>query len=597
MAKPTLAENNDATDWVLVGVKALGLLVLMVATGFGFSDRVTLLLDQGRPVTLAFYVGMWVVAYGALLVAAMLPNARVRLFWAFVIALTSAAGWAWQQVGGTSLGVFDVLSLWTARHEAGRAMTNYLGTLPGALLTFASAFLMIAVPVRLAPGRLRKMLNALFWAPAAPTALLVAILFLRAGGGTQAMPLQFQPLAVTLVGLQKAWGLNLSERMQVPFPPRRSARVKNIILLVDESVRADYLDFRAGSPVTPQLHALLPHAADFGKAVSGGNCSSYSNAILRFTAQRENMVESARTYPTLWQWAKKAGFTTVFIDGQSGFIKDPGKLQNFMTLQETKFIDHVIRFEGTSTTELDFVLLNRLAKLLKDNERPLFIYANKNGAHFPYDQDYPAVMRRFRPTVTEAGEETLSAKVNSYRNVIAWNVDEFFRQLLHKLDLKDTIIIYTADHAQNLDPARLPHCSTHDPDPREGLVPLLAITGERALLRRFRQAADMNRNAASHFQIAPTLLTLMGYDRKDLAGMYGPSLLDRLPRGQELAFSYGDIFGLFSPEVHWQALDTTRDWLETPAKEHLLHRSGALGEKAPGKVGMRPSGRAKVTAR
>ena len=595
----TFAGNNngDRADWLLAGIKALGLLVLLTATGFGFFSRIELLADQGRWHTIVFYVGLWVISYGALLVAALQPDARVRLFWAFVIALTSAAGWSWQKLTGTSLSVYDVLSLWTARHEASRAMTEYLHLLPGALLTFVSAFLMIAVPVRLPAGIIRRALARLFWAPAVPTALIVAIIFLRSGGGSQALPAQFQPLAVSIVGLQKAWSLNLTQRMEVPFVATRQPRIRNIVLLVDESIRGDYLDFRLGSPVTPQLHALLARAANFGKAVSGGNCSSYANAILRFTAQPENMVESARSYPTLWQWAKKAGFTTVFMDAQAGFIKDPGKLQNFMTIQETRHIDHVYRFENTPTTQLDFALLEKLAGLLKNSEKPLFIYANKNGAHFPYDDDYPEVMKRFRPTITDAGEETLRTKINSYRNAIAWNVDEFFRQLLHRVDLKDTLIIYTADHGQNPNPARLTHCSTQDPDPREGLVPLLAITGDTALLKRFRTAADMNRNAASHFHIAPTLLSLMGYDRRELATMYGPSLLDRLPRTKPNAFSYGDVFGLFSKEVRWQPLDTTRDWLETPAKEQLLHRSGARGSAKPRKVGMRRSGHAKVTAR
>ena len=566
--------RKEKNDWLLVGVKVAATLILMLATGFGLLGRAELLIGQQRYVTLAFYLGLWVVGYGALLVAALQPNRWVRLFWGLVIAFTTAFGWAYQTISGSSLSVFDVLSLWAARHEAGRAMQQYGDILPWALLAFAASLTIIVIPAGLKRGWLRTALSWLFWVPAVPTALIATIIFLRSGGGSQALPTQFQPLAVGVVGLQRALTHDMASRMAVPFAPVRKPVVKHIVLLVDESLRPDYLDFRPHNPVTPNLPALRRIVADFGPAVSGGNCSSYANAILRFTAQPHDMVHSARTYPTLWQWAKQAGFTTVFMDGQSGFVKDPGQLQNFMTLQEAQFIDHLVRFNDTPVAQLDFALLDRLVKLLNNSEKPLFIYANKNGAHFPYDADYPASVRKFRPTLRTAGTKSADAKVNSYRNAIAWNVDEFFWRLLLRTDLTDTLIIYTSDHGQNLDAEAMTHCSTRDPDPREGLVPLLAITGNPLLLRRFRAAAKTNFGAARHFHIAPTLLTLMGYDPADLKQLYGPSLLEKLPRTQLGAFSYGDIFGLFSDTVQWQTVDTSGDWLEPAARRHMLQRTG-----------------------
>ena len=565
--------DEEKTDWLLIGVKAFAALILMAATGFGLVGRAELLIGQQRYVTLAFFLGLWVVSYGALLIAALQPNRWVRLFWAFVIALTTAAGWAYQSVSGSSLSVFDVLSLWAARHEAGRAMQEYGAILPWALLTFATSFAIIVIPAQVKRGWLRTALSWLFWVPAVPPVLIAIIIFLRSGGGSQALPMQFQPLAVTAVGLERALSHHMEKRMAVPFAPVHRPPVKHIVFLVDESLRPDYLDFRPGNPVTPHLPALRRIAADFGPAVSGGNCSSYANAILRFTAQPHDIVKSARTYPTLWQWAKKAGFTTIYMDGQSGFVQDPGRFQNFMTMGEARFIDQIIRFDDVPTTQLDFALLDKLVHLLKTSDKPLFIYANKNGAHFPYDADYPASQARFHPTITEAGRETAETKVNSYRNAVAWNVDTFFHQLLRKADLKDTLIIYTSDHGQNLDPDALSHCSTHDPDPREGLVPLLAITGNEPVLWRFRHAAEENFGAARHFNIAPTLLFLMGYDPAALKQLYGPSLLEPLPRKPMGAFTYGDIFGLFRNEVNWQTVDTSRYWLEPAARRHLLQRT------------------------
>ena len=89
-------------------------------------------------------------------------------------------------------------------------------------------------------------------------------------------------------------------------------------MLIDESVRPDYINWKIGNSMTPHLAANADKIANFGNAVSGGNCSSYSNALLRFGGTANNIVKSMTTNPTIWQYAKKAGYRTVYIDGQSG---------------------------------------------------------------------------------------------------------------------------------------------------------------------------------------------------------------------------------------------------------------------------------------
>src|SRR5581483_4488613 len=115
--------------------------------------------------------------------------------------------------------------------------------------------------------------------------------------------------------------------------------IRRIVMLVDESVRADYIDWTPGNPFTPNLARLKSRLVDFGPAASGGNCSHYSNALLRFAAARHGVGPTLLTNPTIWQYAKKAGFRTAFIDAQAAFNRNPGKLQNFMTTEETRAID------------------------------------------------------------------------------------------------------------------------------------------------------------------------------------------------------------------------------------------------------------------
>ena len=75
------------------------------------------------------------VALLALVVAAFQPNLWLRLFWTALIALSSTAAWAYHSASQSEFTVFDVVSLWNARHETGRALVFYgQFILPAALL-------------------------------------------------------------------------------------------------------------------------------------------------------------------------------------------------------------------------------------------------------------------------------------------------------------------------------------------------------------------------------------------------------------------------------------------------------------------------------
>jgi glucan phosphoethanolaminetransferase (alkaline phosphatase superfamily) len=393
-----------------------------------------------------------------------------------------------------------------------------------------------------------------------PVAIIAAIVLIKSGGGSQVMPRQFQTLALGLVAGAKVATKPVQPRQAVTMMPDKPAAARNIVFLVDESVRGDYIDWRPGNPYTPFMAAEHARFVDFGLSVSGGNCSNSSNAILRLGGTRADLVRSINTSPTVWQYAKRAGFHTVFIDGQSGFIKNPGKLQNFMTMSEAADIDEFITFDGdVDTPDLDNRVLDEIVKRLS-GDRPVFIYANKNGAHFPYDEGYPAGKAVFRPTMVASGERSNPTRVNSYRNVVRWSVDGFFARLFATADLSRTAILYTSDHGQNIADGHMTHCSTEDPDPREGLVPLMAITADAGLKARFSDGASRNHARASHFAITPTLLELMGFAPDEVRAAYGPSLFE--PGLDHPAFTAGDIFGLFGNKVVWTPVDLAADYKE-----------------------------------
>ncbi len=553
-----LAAKAWATRAILL--KFLLIPAFIVMTNFGFADRIGHLVLKQRWVTLAAFVFVWALTIAAVFVAALQPRWFWRLFWAAVLAVSSTCAVGYYHISGSEFTVFDVVSLWNARHEAGRA-TDFYGPqlITTAAIVLTAGLLIIGFPAPLKSAKARLWLKRLVLLPVLPFAAIAFIVGTKGGNGYQAMPKQFAPIAITAVAAEKITTQESHVRGSVAWTANPQQRVKNVFLLVDESIRADYLDFTAGNPFTPELAKLKSNFVDFGPAASSGNCSHYSNFMLRSGARRSDLIASVNSRPFIWSYAKKAGYRTVFVDAQGAILKDPGKLSNFMTITEMRGIDRYVSLNYVSTEQADFELLRIIKEELK-GDQPVFLYANKNGAHFPYDAAYPKGRAEFGPTVTESGSDDAQFRIASYRNAVAWSVDQFFARFFKDIDLGNLAVVYTSDHGQALGPGTLTHCSIENPDPRQGLVPLLTYTSDSALRARLATGAQAGHGRASHFTIIPAILEMMGYGASDIAGYYGESLFTA-PMGPP-AFTSGDIFGLFSNEVLWHPIDLARDYRE-----------------------------------
>ena len=123
--------------------KLISITIFLLVVNFGFFSRIGLLLDQGRLSTLVPFLVIWAISIFAVLAAAFQPNVYLRGFWAFVIAASSAISWGFYDLSHSEMSVFDILSLWNARHEAGRAGEFYAQHLASASIVLVLGFLVL----------------------------------------------------------------------------------------------------------------------------------------------------------------------------------------------------------------------------------------------------------------------------------------------------------------------------------------------------------------------------------------------------------------------------------------------------------------------
>ncbi|HWR68132.1 MAG TPA: sulfatase-like hydrolase/transferase [Desulfomonilia bacterium] len=295
----------------------------------------------------------------------------------------------------------------------------------------------------------------------------------------------------------------------------------SIIYVIDESVRGSNLSLN-GYPraTTPFLQTLETQGRlkNLGICVGASSFSYISNAYL-ITGHNAFPDDTFRTVrnPTIFDYAKKMGYETIYIDIDQGYlsllVKAAGdgpvrSLDRYMTDQS--FEERHVDLEITK----DLGVARFLSSLL--NERSgYFVLVNKKGLHFHYRNRYPndmastiwsPVMEASDPIDPSAtGREKL---VNTYDNGIRFQVDEFFRVFVSETTNQNYVILYTSDHGQTL--AEHGQVYTHmKPDKVIVDVPDFLVSGER-YGKKGLLAEILPGIRVSHLNNFATLLDLMG---------------------------------------------------------------------------------------
>lgn len=317
--------------------------------------------------------------------------------------------------------------------------------------------------------------------------------------------------------------------------------MKNIIWVIDESITGSYLSINGYKrDTTPYLTSLLKTTdlmSNYGVVNSVSNCSSPSNYYLRLGMNPRldlNVKQASLDFPTIYQYAKRAGYETWLYDSQAA--KDT--LQNGLSIYDVQAIDHFHTLDRSVLPRTrDAIFLDDVSKVLHaDQSNKKFIVLVKFGAHFPYLLSYDNSKTFFTPAmeVTYGGMslENKEKLVNTYLNSIRNNTDLYIKDLLSKVDLSDTVVFYTSDHGQNILEADgiTTHCNEKDIVKNETTVPLFVFHKDASV----QYPINTEKNY-SQIQIFPTTLSLMGYEDQ-IVDSYGVTLWEGLAKTEKRKF-------------------------------------------------------------
>lgn len=273
----------------------------------------------------------------------------------------------------------------------------------------------------------------------------------------------------------------------VPTPLLANIRgeIENVIVIVDESV--EYSRF------SQEFKNNQPTIVNFGISYSGGNCSATSNYIIRkgYWERSKNDSLEIKEVDSLFAIAQRQGFYTTYIDNQ-GVLKDR-TIRNYIDEKELTQINSPISNVAAPMFERDKLSLDIIQKILTNGKRN-FIFVNKLGAHFPYEQ-------------TIAPNSVTANNALNYKKSIQMNCVNYIEKL-HKIIGKNSIVFYTSDHGQELN-ARATHCNTGtNISDKEYTVPFIIMTNNSAIVQLIRK--KQNTNALTHLEFSESIRNILG---------------------------------------------------------------------------------------
>lgn len=524
----------------LILLKVVLLTFFILSTSFQLHTRFSAI---DGTVAILVFLGVWAMSAIALMVVAFSPHISVRLIWGLLFCLAALVNDSYQQIMGTYMGIQELERLLLlAEGFAHEAINFYWPYIMKTVQNVAIGLIAILLPVKLLKIRNRATLLISTVIPLVPIAVVSTIIYVRGGHGSDGLPSSINPLAfMTILGYDAASKPPVKPRRLVTLSATQNS-VKDLIYIMDESIRGDMLDINSKEGVVTYLSLGRSDIFNFGLAASISNCSGATNAAVRYGSRKRSYLSDLQVNPSFWVYAKKAGFTTVYIDGQ----RKGGAMQNLMDEDERKKIDLFIQFGDIDVAQRDMKILETIILLTREPARH-FIYVNKMGAHFPFEGKYPKSRAVYTPRMEQtyfgdSGDPDTdygsipqfgdTAFINSYKNVLAWSVGEFWRRLLPQLDLSNSIVTYTADHGQNFQKrdggSVATHCNGSKAAANEGVVPLVVATQIQPYKSLLKEGTQYNYNMVSHFNLFATHLIMMGYPRQAVESFYDLSLFSEI---------------------------------------------------------------------
>jgi glucan phosphoethanolaminetransferase (alkaline phosphatase superfamily) len=525
-------------------LKIAAVLIIIVAAPWGWfeiiSRRAVQLYSDDRFNQLARFLAIVVAMFAGIGIAGFLKDNGLRIGLVALFGIGFAIDQIVLEVTGQHTSIELVQIAWSERDLAAQTTGAYANSVAYALIWIVPLFVVLA----LQPTERTALPKAYALVPL--LSLLIAPINIKITSHKIDEYPSTYSVAAQAVYVAFAKGVYAGPRQDVLYDGEPKPLFEKIVFIIDESIRSDYLQINNPQfDNTPFLSSVAGSIANFGTAISATNASVGSRVILRTGVRVDQLPDKeqmALRQPAIWQYAKRAGMRTVYIDAW----RPSGEFHSYMNLNELKSIDKHLAVRKGAKPMVDSQVADQI-RLELALPGPALIVVEKLGSHIPYSSTVPTDSL-YEPLgidhLPAARDKANRAIVRDYLRSTRNSVDAFFAGLFPAITAPGTLAVYTSDHGQSMFEGgyKASHGSMANAHPGESQVPLLVFSGDAPFNETLQLAARTSHDRASHFDLFPTLLMAMGYDRLWIGRTYGPTLFD-IPKNRPRQFLIGNVFG------------------------------------------------------
>jgi len=230
------------------------------------------------------------------------------------------------------------------------------------------------------------------------------------------------------------------------LPVRKPKNPPNLVFVVGESQVLSHMSLygyhRQTTPLLDSLykaHRIIP----FQKAVSVGNKTRLSVPYMLSGLQGPDPKGAFFEYPSIFDYARAAGYHTLFLSAQDLHWGKLNALFNDGSIDMLEdgnyFSSHVDVLKGVD----DLVMLPHVFRFLIEYGSPFLLVVQMDGSHYPYSEHSPDSLKRFLPERSRNG-------VNAFDNTLV--VTDIYLTRLYAFLAKrfpHTFMFFSPDHGQN----------------------------------------------------------------------------------------------------------------------------------------------------
>ncbi len=189
-------------------------------------------------------------------------------------------------------------------------------------------------------------------------------------------------------------------------PVRKPKNPPNLVFVVGESQVLSHMSLygyhRQTTPLLDSLykaHRIIP----FQKAVSVGNKTRLSVPYMLSGLQGPDPKGAFFEYPSIFDYARAAGYHTLFLSAQDLHWGKLNALFNDGSIDMLEdgnyFSSHVDVLKGVD----DLVMLPHVFRFLIEYGPPFLLVVQMDGSHYPYSEHSPDSLKRFLPERSRNG--------------------------------------------------------------------------------------------------------------------------------------------------------------------------------------------------